>query len=121
MFLLHREKIKVGSPINIVRNCKLNLHQLLSGASWHCIVRQRISHYHTGKTGNGVRENPKISLESSQNYPSSGKEFEFRRPHSSLRGQEINITYIKRYPKREDIQKFISEREMGLQKNQKAW
>ena len=87
----------------------------------HCVVRQRISHYHTGKTGNGIRENPKISLESSQNCPSFGKEFEFRRPLCSLRGQEINITYIKRYSKREDIEKFINEREMGLQINQKDW
>ena len=71
--------------------------------------------------GNVVTENPNISLESSENSRSFGEEFEFRRPLSSLRGQEINITYIKRYPKREDIQKFINEREMGLQKNQKDW
>ena len=71
--------------------------------------------------GNVVREKPKDSNESIYKCPTFGEQSEFRRPLNSLRGQEINITYIRCYPKREDIQKFINQREMWLQKNQKDW
>ena len=37
-----------------------------------------VSKSYKGEMGNGVRENPKISLESPQNFPTFGVEFEFR-------------------------------------------
>ena len=42
------------------------------------ITRVFVSKSYKGEMGNGVRENPKISLESPQNFPTFGVEFEFR-------------------------------------------